>query len=228
MDKTGWVGKDDGLLVLDVNNDGIINDGGEFFGEEMLKTDGLKAVDGFDALRDIDSNSDGVFDSADQLSADVKVWRDGNSDGISQAHEMYSLFDMGVESINLESSAVSEDNQGNWTGLRSSWHDINGQSHAIDDVWFAYESGREQVLDLSDLLEDETVQLDSLNQYLHFEQTGDNLTVYIDETGSFTEQYFDKNNATSVVTLLDTNLQSTNNTDIVKEMIDNNQLITSE
>ena len=123
---------------------------------------------------------------------------------------------------------MSEDNQGNWTGLRSSWHDIKGQSHAIDDVWFAYESDREQVLDLSDLLEDEAVQLDSLNQYLHFEQSGDNLTVYIDQTGSFTEQGFDKNNASSVVTLLDTSLLSTDYQDMIKELIDNHQLITGE
>jgi len=225
IDRTGWVGKDDGLLVLDVNNDGMINDGAELFGEEMLKADGTKAEDGFDALREFDTNNDGHFSSADDAFADVKIWKDENSDGISQQHELFSLIDAGVESIDLNATAVSEENQGNWTGLSSTWDDTQGESHAVDDVWFAFESGENKVLDLSDLLENHQVQMDSLDQYLHFEQQGDNLVVYIDENGGFTEDSYNKNNATDVVTLMNTNMSSTDYEDIMKELLDNNQLV---
>ena len=150
------------------------------------------------------------------------------ADAVPPAEDIYSLLDVDVEPINLQSAAESEAAHVDWMGLASSWHDENGETDAIGDAWFANEPGSNQMLDLSDLLEDEAVQLDSLNQYLHFEQSGDNLTVYIDQTGSFTEQGFDKNNASSVVTLLDTSLLSTDNQDMIKELIDNHQLITGE
>jgi len=224
-DKVGWVGSDDGLLVRDINNDGVINDGSELFGEHTVKQDGSLAVDGFDALRDLDSNNDGVFDRADNAFEEIKIWQDVNSDGVSQASELYSLLDAGVESISLQSQSVSEHNEGNWTGLRSSWKDSAGETHDIDDVWFVLESGESRVLDLSDLLESENIQMDSLDHYLHFEQVGDDLAVYIDETGSYTQESFDKNAATEVVILRDTHLLSTEYEDVMKELIQNNQLI---
>ena len=58
---------------------------GELFGADTVKADGTKATDGFDALRDLDSNNDGVFDSKDNRFAEVRIWRDLNQDGVSQS-----------------------------------------------------------------------------------------------------------------------------------------------
>ena len=41
---TGWVSADDGLLVLDRNGDGVINHGGELFGDNTLLKDGSLAA----------------------------------------------------------------------------------------------------------------------------------------------------------------------------------------
>lgn len=38
--RTGWISPDDGFLVFDRNGDGLINDGGELFGNNTLKYDG--------------------------------------------------------------------------------------------------------------------------------------------------------------------------------------------
>ena len=75
------------------------------------------------------------------------------------------------------------------------------------------------------MLEDKSVQMDSLDQYLHFEQQGENLVVYIDENGGFTEESFNKTDVTSEVTLFDTNLLSTDYEDIMKELLQNNQIV---
>jgi hypothetical protein len=41
-EQTGWVGKDDGLLVRDLNGNGVIDSGRELFGSETLLADGSK------------------------------------------------------------------------------------------------------------------------------------------------------------------------------------------
>ena len=60
------------------------DNGRELFGIDTVKADGTKASDGFDALSDLDSNNDKVFDAKDARFADVRIWRDLNQDGIIQ------------------------------------------------------------------------------------------------------------------------------------------------
>lgn len=64
-EKTSWVGKDDGLLVRDINNNGKIDNGTELFGNNTVLSNGQKATNGFEALKDLDSNNDGVFNNQD-------------------------------------------------------------------------------------------------------------------------------------------------------------------
>ena len=58
-ERSGWVGKDDGLLVRDINGNGQIDNGTELFGNNSVLSSGQKAANGFEALKDLDSNSDG-------------------------------------------------------------------------------------------------------------------------------------------------------------------------
>ncbi|VVM19280.1 Alkaline phosphatase (EC [uncultured Gammaproteobacteria bacterium] len=64
-EQSGWVGKDDGLLVFDKNNNGKIDDGSELFGNNTILSNGNKAANGFEALKDLDSNNDGKIDNQD-------------------------------------------------------------------------------------------------------------------------------------------------------------------
>ncbi len=43
-ERSGWVGKDDGLLVRDINNNGLIDDGTELFGNNTVLSNGQKAA----------------------------------------------------------------------------------------------------------------------------------------------------------------------------------------
>ncbi len=110
---TGWVKSDDGLLVRDLNKDGFINNGGELFGIDTIKSNGEKATDGFDALRDLDSNGDGVFDFEDAEFSNVLIWQDLNQDGISQKNELKTLAEHNIIAINLNSDLSSQNTNGN-------------------------------------------------------------------------------------------------------------------
>jgi hypothetical protein len=139
-EKIGWVAPSDGLLVMDVNADGVINDGKELFGSGTRLSNGQKAADGYQALAELDSNLDGAITSSDAAFAKLGVWVDANSDGISQSDEVHSLSSLGITSISLQTVASSEVNQGNTIGLSSSYQTSDGVNHMAGDVWFAVES----------------------------------------------------------------------------------------
>ena len=114
---TAWANANDGMLVWDRNGNGTIDSGRELFGDETILANGSKAKDGFDALRELDLGSlsdgklvgagDGVFDARDARFSELRVWRDLNQDGVSQANELMSLNDAGIQSISLSSRATN-------------------------------------------------------------------------------------------------------------------------
>ena len=80
-ENSGWVGQDDGILVRDINGNGIIDNGTELFGNNSVLSSGEKAVNGFEALKDLDDNNDGIFDRNDKAWNEVKIWQDKNFNG---------------------------------------------------------------------------------------------------------------------------------------------------
>ncbi len=106
---TGWIGAADGMLVLDRNGNGLIDNGGELFGDNTPKADGTVAVNGFDALGDFDTNSDGLVDAADAQFADLRIWRDLSADGVSQGSELFTLSGLGIASIGTASEVSTLD-----------------------------------------------------------------------------------------------------------------------
>ena len=145
-DTTGWVGADDGLLVFDKNNDGIINDASELFGEEMIKEDGSKAEDGYDALRDMDTNTDGVINAEDDYFDQIQVWKGANSDGITDDGELVGLTEAGVSEISIKAIETNDDSNGNTIGLKSTYTDLDGTEREIGDVWFEYDENKDEDL----------------------------------------------------------------------------------
>ncbi|MDD5029140.1 MAG: heme utilization protein, partial [Rhodoferax sp.] len=134
--QTGWVSSSDGLLVLDRNHDGQINDGSELFGSSVTLSDGTKAADGYVALRELDTNHDGVMSQDDAGFNDLRVWVDGNSDGVSATGEIKSLASLQITKIDLQTTASSTTDNGNLVGLTSSYQTADGLNHVAADVWF--------------------------------------------------------------------------------------------
>jgi len=98
---TGWIDSNDGLLVIDKNNNGKIDNGNELFGNNTLLADGSTATNGFLALATYDTNKDGKIDASDTQFSDLRVWKDSNSNGKTDSGELYTLSDFNIKSISL-------------------------------------------------------------------------------------------------------------------------------
>jgi len=155
-ERTGWATSGDGLLVRDLNGDGIINNGTELFGDRTLLKSGETAANGFYALADLDDNRDGRLDSHDAAWSELRIWQDRNSDGITDAGELTTLDELGIAGIATGfSNTATTDSQGN-QHLQQGWYTkTDGSSGRAEDIWFAVDlasTRNENPLELSDTL----------------------------------------------------------------------------
>lgn len=96
---TGWVSSADGLVVRDLNHNGVVDNGTELLGDRTALPDGSIASSGFQALSALDSNQDGFVDAQDAAWDSLLVWKDANSDGVSTSGELLTMAQAGVTSI---------------------------------------------------------------------------------------------------------------------------------
>ncbi|MCD7724631.1 MAG: hypothetical protein LUI12_03620 [Clostridiales bacterium] len=89
QDEISTLNPGSGFLALDLNGDGVINDGGELFG--------TKSGDGFADLSQYDSDNNGWIDEADPIWDKLLIWtQDENGQD-----KLYHLADLGVGAIGL-------------------------------------------------------------------------------------------------------------------------------
>ena len=113
--KSSWISAEDGVLARDINGDKEINSGAELFGNFTQLKNGELAKNGVEALKDLDSDDNGVFDESDKAFNEILVWQDFNSNGKAESGELKSLSEHGIKSINLEflddNTALDKDNK---------------------------------------------------------------------------------------------------------------------
>jgi hypothetical protein len=100
-DDTGWIGKGDGFLVIDRNNDGLVTTATEL----SFLTEKPDARSDLEALGALDSNRDRKIDATDLRFGELKVWVDANRNGITDAGELKTLQELGIASISLAAAA---------------------------------------------------------------------------------------------------------------------------
>ncbi|EJN08763.1 Ca2+-binding protein, RTX toxin [Bradyrhizobium sp. YR681] len=125
---TGWASPEDGILAIDDNGNGTVDNGLELFGSSTQ--------DGFAVLEKLDSNGDGTIDSQDADFAKLRIWRDVNQDGVSQASELETLTQAGVTSISLNRVAVNGTNNGNGVGYEAQFVRADGSSGVAQTIYF--------------------------------------------------------------------------------------------
>ena len=119
--RTGWTGKDTGLLVIDDGTGNITNASqllSEYFGGQQGTNGGPGQTpfkDGFAALSSKDANNDLFIDANDPIWNKLKVWIDLNHNGLSEPGELKTLDELGITRFNLKATpaAIGELRDGN-------------------------------------------------------------------------------------------------------------------
>ncbi len=138
LERTGWVGKDDALLVLDRNRNGSIDD----ISEISFVNDLPGAQTDLEGLRAFDTNANGLIDAGDEGFAEFQIWQDKNSDGISTAKELLTLEEAGIEFISLDSKPTGETFDGATDNVIvgiSAFQRTDGTTGDVGDVGFLFE-----------------------------------------------------------------------------------------
>lgn len=128
---TGWITSGSGFLFFDNDSSGRVNNVDDMFG-------GLTRGEGFFKLAKLDSNNDGIIDQSDPNFSKLKIWIDKNGDGVVDDGEVFTLNELGIESLHIDFDIIDEeDENGNMIGERS-YAIINGNKYEMSDVYFKY------------------------------------------------------------------------------------------
>jgi hypothetical protein len=122
--------KDWAFLVFDKRGDGKITGPDQLFGSNGFKN-------GFDALKELDSNKDGVIDSKDKQWSKIKLWYDLNGNGIVDEGELKPLSFAGIDSLPLKYKGDHNINVAERAEFREYGVAMSGKkSFPMIDVWF--------------------------------------------------------------------------------------------
>lgn len=136
-EKTAWIGTEDGFLAMDKNENGIIDNGGELFGDRFIMENGRVSSSGFEALISLDENEDGIIDSEDDAFSELFIWIDGNHNGRTENSELVSLEDMDI--VSIDTDFVIENNVDMGTGTMCAEYSkvlFKDGERKIGEFWF--------------------------------------------------------------------------------------------
>ncbi len=193
FEQTAWVAPDDGLLVIDLAEDGTAGADGKITSlKEFVFTKwSSEAKTDLEALRlAFDSNNDGVLDNRDARFDEFRVWQDMNGDGDVDPGELKTLTEAGIRSINLTSDnkrQVLPD--GTVIFGQTTYSKTDGTTGRAADVAFSYVGTGYRIVKTSEGFRLDMEGGDSRTVYLHKGNTPANINIAALERAAVGKKY---------------------------------------
>ncbi|BCJ90239.1 hypothetical protein IZ6_09740 [Terrihabitans soli] len=138
MDRVAWNTSNDGILAMDLDGDGVIDNGSEIFTPDF---NGGDFATGSEALGSLDENGDGLIDHQDGAFANLLIWQDANANGISEAGELSSLSSRGIASLTVKTSVSGETVDGQEVVGEGTYTNTDGTTGGFVEVGLDTEFG---------------------------------------------------------------------------------------
>ncbi|ADG93151.1 Hemolysin-type calcium-binding region [Arcobacter nitrofigilis DSM 7299] len=182
------VGKDDAVLVWDMDNDGTISSELETNWATLSQT----AENDLDALREIfDTNKDGFFDSNDDSWNQFALWNDKNQDGLVSDDEFTSILDSNISSLNLET--ISRDDEARPIVELASYSTTDGETHDMAAAYLDTTSTQEKLSEEDLLIIQQATKLNEELAYIYSSQESDEVVVDDSLIIVDNEEYYEDN-----------------------------------
>ena len=132
-------GSDDSWLVMDRNGNGTIDSGTELFGNYTLAMPGVRALNGFEALKFLGQGIFTQVDASHAPFAKLQLWNDANHNGFSDPGELTPVSaSVGAIGTTYQEKKKRDPN-GNEFRQKGKVTWLDGQEGVIYDVWLRRE-----------------------------------------------------------------------------------------
>lgn len=127
-ERTGWLKGDDAFLVRDLNRNGVIDNQ-----REMLGVDSVSSA--LDKLKAYDTNNDGFVAGAEF--GDLRLWRDVNQNGRTDAGELQTLSAGGIGRLPTTVTDTNQNIAGHLLDWKATWLKADGSAgFTFGDIFF--------------------------------------------------------------------------------------------
>ena len=125
----GWIGAGTGLVIRDLNGNGLVDNAGELIGNAKHHA--------YEVLQELDDNNDGVIDADDAVFGELRVWQDLDQDGVTDPGELKTLTELGIERFSVNGVASGIDIDGNLLAFTGTAGGAGSTTFQTGAVYFA-------------------------------------------------------------------------------------------
>ncbi len=145
--RTGWPGRNAGLLVVAHRADGQVENGKALMGNHFLNGDPHFQT-GMEALARQDQNGDGLIDARDAVWSKLRTWRDTDLNGLAEENELLPLETAGLASISLAWTPVGRflENH-NYLNSTAVFTYADGREGRLSEIYFQQRTAQRRFLD---------------------------------------------------------------------------------